>query len=186
MNKVTVNLDKLREIRAEIARLPSARVKVGVLGDRNARPAGDGAGLSNSEIGAIHEFGTKASAFSPAEKTALQSAGLYKEGQAKRRGIPARSFLRMPLLTRLPNELYALGRAVWGRIVADRGMLVALKDLGVLAENIVQRAFETGGWGQWAPLSPVTIRRKKSSAILIDKGFLRKSVTSAVVNAKQA
>ena len=61
------------------------------------------------------------------------------------------------------------------------GMRGALKTLGVVAEGTIQKAFATGGWGEWPKLSPVTIRRKKSSKILIDTSQLRRSISSRVV-----
>lgn len=96
----------------------------------------------------------------------------YGEGTA-----PKRSFLETPFYI----ERDKLARAVelsWGRVV--RGQLDtdgALDIVGLTARNISVDAFSNNGYGQWPPLDPKTIRRKGSSAPLIDTGTLRNSIT---------
>jgi len=92
--------------------------------------------------------------------------------------------------------------------VADRQALFLngkavyyLKRVGVAAENIVQEAFETAGWGTWAANAYATIlakakgnifKRKQQAASdvfeggrhtspLIDTGQLRRAIASRVV-----
>ncbi len=95
--------------------------------------------------------------------------------------IPERSWLRMPVITKLPEAINAQSRAKWRDSILRDGVSATLKRLGILAEAVIQDAFATGGFGTWAKLSKVTIRRKKSAAILIASAQLRQSVTSRVV-----
>jgi SOS response regulatory protein OraA/RecX len=53
--------------------------------------------------------------------------------------------------------------------------------LGIMAEKIIQAAFESSGFGHWKPDSASTIARKGSSRTLIDTSQLRASITSDVV-----
>lgn len=113
--------------------------------------------------------------------TAVLDVGMaheYGEGTA-----PKRSFLEMPF--EVKRDL--LSRAVelsWGRVV--KGQLDtdgALDIVGLTARNISVDAFSTNGYGQWKPLKADTIKRKGSSAPLIDTGTLRNSITWEVRDA---
>ena len=94
--------------------------------------------------------------------------------------VPQRSFLRTPFIVKKGDIAHAIKSQF--KLVAEQGKDAgkALKTVGIEAENISKEAFVTGGYGQWAALSPVTIERKGSSQILIDKGILRSSITSEV------
>lgn len=152
---MTVDTDLLERIRKDIEKNGNARVHVGILGGHAARVSGDT--LTNPELGAVHEFGVVD------------------------KNIPARSFLRMPVIQQLPEALAKTNLGLWGRIIAEKGILVALGLLGAYALDTIQLAFETGGFGLWAPLKAYTIRRKGSSAILIDTAQMRQSITAEVV-----
>jgi phage gpG-like protein len=187
----TLNLTEMNRLGDELRRLGAARVRVGILGGglRQLDPSGakhpatgirrrlgsvsryDEAGkptndINNAELGLIHEFGTK-------------NTG----GQAN---IPARSFLRVPLMTRLQNKIDEIGRGVWRAIVLQRGLLPALATLGTVARNLVDEAFASRGFGQWAPNTAATIRRKGSSSPLIDSAQLRKSITYQVARSSKS
>jgi hypothetical protein len=153
-------------------------IQVGIFGDKNARK--EGAGNTNAEIGYAHEMGSK------------------------KRGLPRRSFLwdtfqfqGKRLQDKVKTELLQLFRA--GKVNQF------LLRVGKAAENLVQEAFDTGGFGRWAPLKYATIISKLRSnkkrwnifqrrqmaaeqmregahhaAILIETAQLRRSVTSRV------
>lgn len=129
------------------------KVRVGIFGDKNNRK--DFAG-TNASIGAIHEFGD------PAKR------------------IPARSFLRMPLFVK-SEEILKEASSGMEKLLAEGKHIDILKRLGIACENAIQRAFGTRGFGFWKPNAPSTIRRKKSSAPLIDTRQLRASIASKVV-----
>lgn len=167
MNSATGDLTELKLLKSELAKFRSARVRVGVLGNKADRFDEDWnkSKLNNPTLGLIHEFGIVAMGPAPEGKN------------IPRTSLPARSFLRMPLTNYLPKEIDKIGRAVWRAIILKKGVLVALGDLGQIARNVVDRAFATGGFGYWAPNSPRTIKRKGSSKPLIDSAQLRKSVS---------
>lgn len=59
------------------------------------------------------------------------------------------------------------------------GRLDARHLLSMIGDELVdhvEEAFVTGGFGEWAPLDPATIRAKGSSRILVDTGGLLASL----------
>lgn len=132
-------------------------VDVGILGDRGAQLHPDSEDTI-AQIGAKHEFG------SLAER------------------IPKRSFILMPI-ERRQGSIKSQVQKNLQRNLATGNVKQIYKEIGVAADGAIQEAFETGGFGQWAALSDRTIENKGSSAILIDTGTLRKSVTSRVDSA---
>lgn len=128
-------------------------VKVGVLGRKTNRKQ-DGA-ITNAELGAIQEFGSYSN------------------------NIPARSWLRMPIHKESETIARDAGRGAKD-MVKQGNMVGVLKRLGIACEAAIQRAFASQGYGSWRPNKPATIRRKGSASPLIDKGELRRSVSSTV------
>ena len=51
-----------------------------------------------------------------------------------------------------------------------------MKKFGEEALADVDQRFNTGGYGTWAPLSPVTISKKGHDTILVDTGNMKNSV----------
>ena len=147
----TDGFDRLAQI---IRELPSKRVRLGLLGNKAARTE---PGPNNPEIGLVHEFGSKT------------------------KGIPERSFIRFPLMTHLPEEMRKVGPRRWVNSFLKAGVQATLTKLGIVCEAIVQKGFETHGYGTWAPNSPRTIARKGSAAPLIDTGEMRRAVTHDIV-----
>ncbi len=171
-SRVDLNLAPLEMLSADIKANARARVHVGVLRDHNARTDGSDAG--NATIGLVHEFGSPT------------------------KNIPERSWLRMPLIVALPKVIEEAGPGFWKRLVLERGVLVGLKALGIAAEDAIQQAFETGGFGRWPAWSVRYGRRRERGlrqilgledfigpihpgSLLIETGELRQSVTSRVV-----
>lgn len=154
--RVEVDLERLSEIRKTL-RSPLA-ARVGILGAKTNR-AKSGP-MTNAAIGAIHEFGSPS------------------------RNIPRRSFLKDTFALQ-GKKLLGIKAELWkwfsgGKATPER-LRQTYAALGHRGEVLVQEAFETGGSGRWATLKPATIRRKGSSAILIDTAQLRRSITSDVV-----
>lgn len=152
--KVRLDTKGLEKLTQEFSKAGKVRARVGVLGGNADRQ--DGEPLNNADIGAVHEMGSKS------------------------QNIPARSFLRVPCTVELPKALRKIGGKKLLKMVAEKGVVPAMQQVGVLAENVVDEAFETRGSGKWAPNSPVTIARKGSDSPLIDTGKLRRSITSKV------
>jgi hypothetical protein len=153
--EIKIDTDKLEEVHAAL--LAKYVTRVGILGKKGERKEGV---ASNAAIGLVHEKGSLT------------------------RKIPRRSFLEMPLVLK-SEGLLACRDLIWQAFLKGENSAVRLKaayrDLGHVAERIVQAAFMTRGFGKWAPNSAATIARKRSSAPLIDTGQLRRSITSDVV-----
>lgn len=101
-------------------------------------------------------------------------------------GVPRRSMLRMPL--HLHGDKVLKGAQADARAqlaqVGRNPRAVAKKVLtrvGIAAENLVQEAFDTRGFGSWKPNAPETIALKGSDAPLIDSSQMRHAVDSRVV-----
>lgn len=155
---LVVDKTALDALRKDIQTNGRARVRVGILGGNAARVSGDT--LNNPSLGAVHEFGVIG------------------------KGIPSRSFLRMPVIQELPQALLLTNKGTWQKVILKKGLLGALELLGAYALDVIQLAFDTGGFGSWAPLSKRTIKLKGSNAILIDTAQMRQSITAEVVQPK--
>lgn len=125
-------------------------VKVGIIGDHDAREDGE----SNATIGAQHEFGTST--------------------------LPQRSFLRMPLQTKLFNALEdsgILNQKEIDEVVKNGSFATLLRKIGKEAEGVIRDAFDSGGFGEWIPSH---MENKKVKQTLVETGDLRKSISSEV------
>lgn len=151
-SQVNVDLSGLTKLKKGLAKGYFA--KVGYLGSNAPREGDDG--INNPTLAVIMEYGSVS------------------------QNIPPRSTLRMPIQTHGREITEFLTSGDIKRDFEAGRMNDIFTKLGVFAENIVQEAFETGGFGKWAPLKKATIARKGSSAILIDTAQLRRSVTSEV------
>lgn len=151
--KTTLNFKPLMTIRTGLTQ--PIGVKIGILGGDDARQ-GEGAPLGNAGIGVIQEFGSISN------------------------GIPPRSFLRMPLETKKDRLEATFEKAGVKQKLLEGDAKGALQSLGFVAEQIIDDAFKSHGFGKWAPNAPSTIAKKGSSKPLIDTSQLRRSITSKV------
>ena len=106
--------------------------------------------------------------------------GLKMEKGSKAERIPARSWLVNPLEDHLKEYFEKIGQDAIDLIISQK-IYKNYVNLGAICEQIIQKGFETGGYGKWKALSAFTIANKGSSQILVDTGQLRNSVTSTVV-----
>lgn len=141
------------------------KVKVGIIGSKAAikrQKAGGNTKLTNAQIGFIHEFGRL-------------------QGKPK---IPARSFIYMPLSLFLGKKLedkQSTSKEEFEKAIKTGKAENFAKKVGIVAEEVIQEAFETSGFGNWEPNRPSTIKRKGSDKPLIDTGELRRSISSEVI-----
>jgi hypothetical protein len=169
----------LKEIGRQIQAAEGMRARVGILGSKTDRRM---KGTTNAEVGFIHEVGAPA------------------------KNIPQRSWLRMPLCLKSKEILKEAMAGAVGLMAAGKIKLMYQR-LGIAAENAIQAAFDTGGFGSWAPLKYRTLMAKirkgpikhlnmrkqqvseqmeegaRHTSILIDTAQLRRSVSSKVVTA---
>lgn len=114
------------------------------------------------------------------EGNSVAKIGLLHEFGSISKGIPSRSFLRLPFMKErrkidglLRSELIKI---LNGKQSVDRG----LNRVGAFTAGISKKSFTNQGYGQWAALKQSTKDAKGSSKILIDKGTLRQSITWTV------
>jgi len=148
--KINFNLDGLEDIQKQVKGYVA---RVGVLSKDVNRTGEDG--ISNPELGVIHEFGNDK--------------------------VPVRSFLRMPIETHKKEILKAMGGTMMRRAFAEKDYTKMFKLLGEKGRSIVIQAFETGGFGQWPDIAQSTKDAKGSSAILVDTAQLKNAISADVV-----
>lgn len=152
--------------------------------DGQSEITGDFSGLERIIKGLKEPHGVDIGVFKDAKTPDGQSVaeyGAYNEfgSVSVPNRPPKRSFIRMPLETKQGDiAKYAESHA---REHIEAGDIKAIfEDIGIAGQAKIQEAFDTGGFGTWAPDADSTVARKGSDAVLIDKGLARKSVTYEV------
>ncbi len=161
--KISKDLKNLKSLAEGLKLKEKYKAKIGIIGD-GAKVVHSDSMKTNTEIGMIHEFGTK-------------SGGM----------IPERSFLRFPIEHKKKEliEKILISKDKIASILSsgDNDSIKGIyAKLGIMGEAIIQEAFETRGFGTWASNSAMTIANKGSDSPLIDTSQLRKSVTSTVIS----
>ena len=154
MTDVDLNLKGLDKILKSLKVKNIPKIKVGILGS-NANRGGNGP--NNATIGAYHEFGTST--------------------------IPMRSFLRVPIAENMQKKMQGSGafnKQSMDETIRSGTLLPMMKKIAVLAEGIVLEAFDTGGYGKWAPWVDPSYKNN-TGQLLVDTQQLRNSVTAEVV-----
>jgi phage gpG-like protein len=150
----TSGLDQLEKAFRDQMNRPM-KIRIGIMGDHSARSGG---GRTNAEIGASHEFGAPA------------------------RNLPARSFLRVPLMDNLHKEIEKAGlftKAAQNEVVKTGTVKPWLAKVQAVAQGIVKGAFTTGGYGKWK--SWKGSYKSLTGEILVNTTQLRDSITSEIV-----
>ena len=192
INKTRINFKALDEWMKALDRKIS--IKVGIIGKEATQKHPD-SDLTNAELGAIHEFGATITV-SEKMRNYLHSQGLHLKKDTMTVVIPTRSFLRVPLMS--PEGKKELKRVVEYQLkgelkAADFSKDTANKILDdtvyLLAETAylrVLQAFETGGFGKWAPISEFTAQRRYNSGNppLTDTGDLRRRLDYEIKETK--
>lgn len=165
-------------------------IKVGIIGSEAQRQHPD-TELTMAELGAIHEFGANIETTDAMKGYFWHQWGIHKSNKSI--NIPARSFLRASLLSKEGKK--ELHKAVNDQLSTDRefNKMVGEADstlltdvanvLGLTAVKRVQEAFETGGFGQWKPISEFTKQNRKGdpeNPPLDSTGDLKESITFEV------
>lgn len=155
----TVNVEGLNSL-LKALKGPPPQARVGILGGKDARKAAQGekAVPGNAEIGAAHEYGSPS------------------------KGIPQRSFLRVPISDHLQKKMDGSGlftEDTTKQVINSKSVVPWLKTVAILAEDIVKEAFQTKGFGKWAPWK-IPGYTSKTGDILVDTTQLRDSIVSEV------
>jgi hypothetical protein len=131
-----------------------AIVQVGFVGAAADQVHAGAQGLTNAELGTVHEFGSPAA------------------------GIPERSFLRSTF-DEGRGEYKELSRKLLRAVIERRiSVATALKVLGLKVESDVRARIRAG---IPPPNSPATVAAKGSSTPLIDTGQMLNAISSQVV-----
>lgn len=168
-------------------------IKVGIIGE-DASEKHTGTGLTNAELGAVHEFGATIQV-TDKMRNYLHYHGIHLKSDTNNVVIPTRSFLRMPLLSPEFKEylMQKIGLTDDRELNLDTAILKMQKEpkimerianwVGAEALYRVQMAFTTSGFGKWALISQYTAKHRKGSASnppLDDTGELKDSITVEV------
>lgn len=144
---VTLKLDGLQKLLKALTSNPPI-ARVGILGDTTSRSGGS---LNNATIGSFHEFGTSK--------------------------VPVRSFLRVPIATKLENELKKSGAftpEALTQVIKTKSLKPWVEKVAICAVGVVLDGFDTGGFGDWKPSN---MTRKKIKQTLVETQQLRNSIT---------
>ena len=157
------------------------KVKVGLLASKGGSDEVS-ENLDLAGLGAVHEFGATINVTDKMRGFFKHNFGVNLKKTTTQINIPARSWLQMPLTKQ--NELKKKLLNKFGskeeliEYIASTGDMMSLAVmLGAAAVEQINEAFETEGWGEWQPDSPITIAKKGSANPLIDTGRLSNAVT---------
>jgi hypothetical protein len=145
--EVTIEIKNLKKF-LKALNGPSPRIKLGILGDKNARSSSS---TSNAEVGAKHEFGI---------------------------GVPERSFLRKPIIEQFQKyleEASVYNLQAFQAVIREGTLMGWTTKTAALAETVVLDAFATGGFGQWKAHAPGYTNN--TGMILVDTQQLRNSIS---------
>lgn len=134
--KVKANLDGLNKLTRMLK--DDKFLRVGIIGNKATAQHGKD-GLTNAELGTYHEFG-----------------GTSKHGKEQ---PPQRSFLSMPLKEQLKfdnAEMKEIKKVLWKQFFVKKSPDEFWQALMGKALDVIEEAFDTGGWGQWKPLATST------------------------------
>ncbi len=147
------------------------QVKVGIIGQSLRKD-----GQTNAQIGAKHELGLE-------EKKKIAKAGAEREFGSSQ--AVQRSFLRQPITDNLGKYIKksrAFNPEMLKLIVNQSSFVLIPRTLGVVAETIVQDAFDSGGFGKWKPSN---MEYKTNHQTLVETKQLRQSISSEIEKGKK-
>lgn len=177
---VRMDTDVLEAVEKELGKKFVAQV--GVLGAK----AGGRLDLKSEKIGG-KSGKQKVSVVQGESSMSNADIGLIHEKGSPLRNIPRRSFLEMPLTTKMPALMQKIGASLLEG-VSTNNVLGAYKKLAAFAEGIVLQAFPTSGFGTWAQLGTGALNKKGRHTItetgpshLIKTAQLSQSIASRVV-----
>ena len=181
-----INFGALKKLVKEMSKNYS--VKVGLLaskgGSSEVSPNLDLAGL-----GAVQEFGARIKVTDKMRGYFAYAFGINLKKSTTEIVIPARSWLQKPIersaelrkKIRKKAELTKDEISLTEEFIAEYGESGILKELAYAVATssleIIDEAFETKGFGEWANNSTLTVRGKGSAEPLIDTGRLRGAIT---------
>ena len=181
--KAKVEYGKLKKLIEAMA--DNISVKVGLLASQGGTDeVSDNLDLAG--LGAVQEFGCQIPVTDKMRAYFRHNFKINIKKSTTHINIPARSFLQMPLERKgeLMKRLKEHGFKQIDDLMDHITETGDYESLGIIIGGVaveqIQEAFDTEGWGEWEPDSPLTIENKGSAKPLIDKGSLRSRVTYEV------
>lgn len=113
-----------------------------------------------------------------AEGLTVAGLGIIHEYGSPTNGIPSRPFMRQTWGTYSSQTKAAMKRLAFLVASGKAKAFQSVAQLGLFYEGRIKTTIRNG---TFAPNSPATIARKRSSKPLIDTGLMRASITSRVV-----
>lgn len=173
-------------------------IRVGIIGQQAYQKHPD-TDLTNADLGAIHEFGASMTPTDKQKGYFWYRWGIHKSN--KQINIPARSFLRAPLLSKEGKQIILdkvglstndreLNKAIGeiGKASNPNFMKQIANLVGAAAEELVQRTFAWGGFPErWQPTSEWSKQNRKynlANPTLVDTGDLMNSISYEVKESK--
>lgn len=126
-----------------------ATVQIGVFENKSARREGD---FTNADLARIHEFGSP------------------------EHGLPARSMLHVPIAEH-SAEIMSPIKGKSEEFLLKGKLEQLYKLMGTACEKVVDGAFQSGGYGKWAPLKYSTLLGKFKGNLKTRKGKLARIYT---------
>lgn len=177
-----IDYKNLKDIAKALTR--NFKIKVGLLAEKGGSDTiSDNLDLAG--LGAIQEFGCEIPVTEKMRGYLAANLGLHLKKSTTHIIIPSRSFLQMPLEKQ--NELK---KRLVKKIGSKEDILYYIKKtndlesvailLGASAVELIQEAFDTGGFGEWKPNNQLTVKGKGSNMPLVDTGNLRQHITFEV------
>ena len=161
-------------IKALSEKAPTA--KVGILGDSDSR-AGQEQVVTKS---GTYKKLTGKKLEDAVNKSILNETVRSNATIGARHEFNGRSFLRQPISENLQKYLESSGafdKKAFRQVVKTKSLLPWVKKLGILGVQIVNEAFDTGGFGKWKPSN---MDNKIVKQTLVETQQLRNSITSQV------
>lgn len=147
---IKIDTKALDDLIRIVGKAPDIKARIGILGKTNSRSDGS----SNAQIGAAHEFGSPT------------------------RNLPQRSFIRVPLSTKLNNKIehsQIYQELLIDKSIKEKSLVPLMEAVAVMGEAIVKESFLEQGPG-W----DATKKHTGTGMILDDTGQLKNSITSEV------
>lgn len=184
--KTNVNYGALKNLVKEMSK--NYKVKVGILANKGGTNEVS-ENLDLAGLAMVQEFGARIKVTDKMRGYFAYAFGINLKKSTTEIVIPARSWLQKPIersadlrkKIRQKAELTKEEISLAEEFISEYGESGILKELAYAVATssleIIDEAFESSGFGEWQPNSPLTIREKGSAKPLIDEGRLRSAVT---------
>lgn len=183
-------------------------VKIGIIGSDAKQQHDSKSGLTNAELGAVHEYGKtiQIPAHTVSIYRSINIQGDFKYGGRFRKKklkstnwqeehhvdaysitIPRRSFLYDPLMEKLGDLIKSKKKEAWKAYFVKNSPESFLTMIGSTGVAIVEQVFSTGFIG-WQPLTASTVRYKQrmgyspNTLVTTGQGGLSSSISFKVVD----